>query len=117
MKLDMTPINGSTHVGKRGKLVESLRCLNQTPTTDWNLNKLSVKLGGQQTSNHVSNLRNQVRLERVTSGEGFSREAMGEAREHHSNSVIRREREVRESDMGFEFVDHRGENWVRQPVQ
>lgn len=42
---------------------------------------------------------------------------MGEARENHSNSVIRRERKVRESDVGFEFIDHRGENWVGQPVQ
>ena len=63
--------------------------------------ELPIKLSGQETSDHVGNLGNQVGLERVTGGEGFSREAMGETREDHGNGVIRRKRKIGESDMGF----------------
>lgn len=42
---------------------------------------------------------------------------MGEAGEDHGDGVIRREREIRESNMGLELVHDGGKDRVGEPIQ
>lgn len=89
----------------------------ETATTDGYFDEFRVEFGGKKTRDHVGDFCNKVRFKGVTRSEGFSREAMSKTRENHSDGVIGREREVRDGDVGFEFINDGGEDRVRETVK
>lgn len=76
MELHWTRINRSTHVWKRSELFKSLGRFNQSATAHRDLDELRVKFSREESSDHVGDLRDQVRLERVTGRDGFRGQAM-----------------------------------------
>lgn len=110
-------VNCAAHIGERGQFLESLCGFKETAATDGDFDELGIEFGGEEASDHVGDFGDEVRVEGVARGEGFSGEAVGETREDHSDGVIRREGEVGESDVGFEFVDDGGEDGVGEAVE
>lgn len=117
MELNWAAINGSAHVGKGGELFEGLGGLDQPATTNGNLNKFRVELGGEEAGYHVGDLGDEVGFKRVASGEGFGGESMGETREDHSDGIVGRQREIGKRDVRLELLDDGGEDRVGQAVE
>lgn len=114
---DGTAVDGAAHVGEGGELFKGLGGFVETAATDGNFDEFGVKFGGEEASDHVGDLGDEVGFERVARGEGFGGEAVGEAREDHGDGVVRGEREVGEGDVGFELVDDGGENGIGEAVE
>ena len=114
---DGTAVDGAAHVGKRGELFEGLRGFVETAATDRNFDEFGVKFGGEETSDHIGDLGNEVGFEGIAGGEGFGGESVGQAREDHGNGVIGGEREVGEGDVGFELVNDGGEDGIGETVK
>ena len=92
-------------------------CLYQAAATHWNFDEFWIKLGGQKPSDHVGDLGDEVRLERITGSDGFRRPAMGKAREDHGNGVVRRKGKIGNCDVGFELVNDGCEDRVREAIK
>lgn len=68
VEVDRTSINGATHVGKRSKLFKRLSRLEKAAAADGDLDELGVEFGGQEASDHVGDLGDEVGLEGVAGG-------------------------------------------------
>ena len=110
-------VDGAAHVGKRSEFLEGLCGFEEAAAADGDLDEFRVELGGEEASDHVGDLGDEVRVEGVAGGEGFGGEAVGEAGEDHSDGVVGREGKVGEGDVGFQLVDDGGEDRVGEAVE
>lgn len=60
VKLDWTSINGTTHIGERSELFESLGGFVEPATADGYFDEFGVELSGEEAGDHIGNLGDEV---------------------------------------------------------
>lgn len=87
--MDRGGVDGAAHIGEGGKFLEGLGGFEEAAAANRYFDELRVELGSEEARDHVGDFGDEVGIEGVAGGEGFSGEAVGEAGEDHGNGVIR----------------------------
>lgn len=86
--MDGGGVDGAAHVGEGCEFLEGLGGLEEAAAANGYFDELGVELGSEEARDHVGDFGDEVGIEGVAGGEGFGREAVGEAGEDHGNGVV-----------------------------
>ena len=70
--MDGSGIDGASNIGKRNEFLEGLCGFEEVATADGELDEFRVELGVQEVHDYVGYLGDEIRVEGVVGGEGFS---------------------------------------------